>query len=191
MQIFLETDRLILRQFTLSDANLIFELDSNPEVTRFTDPTVIYGSPVPDYDIIQNRLLPQWLAYYQRSEGYGFWAAIEKSSQAFIGWFHLKPTPDPQEVELGYRLNETSWGKGYATEGSKALILKAFDELGFDRVSATALADHRASIHVMEKAGLQFAGNWLYERTQQPAVKYVLSRATFAASRRENMVDPP
>lgn len=179
MKIFLETDRLILRQFTSADADLIFELDSDLDVTRYTDPERVYGGQYPSDQVIRQHILPQWLSYYQNSEGYGFWAAIEKSSQAFIGWFHLKPTPQNTEVELGYRLKKMAWGKGYATEGSKALISKAFSELGFDRIISTALAENQASIRVMEKAGLKFETIWIYERTQQEAVRYALARDEF------------
>lgn len=50
----------------------------------------------------------------------------------FLGWFVLKPLDDhdPAVVELGYRLNKAAWGRGYATEGSQALIDKGFTELG-------------------------------------------------------------
>ena len=57
-------------------------------------------------------------------------------------------------VELGYRLRKAAWGKGYATEGSRALIRKGFKELGVQRVLATTYQDNLASRRVMEKAGL-------------------------------------
>ena len=48
---------------------------------------------------------------------------MEKVGGRFIGWFHLRPPDDP---ELGYRLRRDLWGRGYATEGSRALIDHAF-----------------------------------------------------------------
>ena len=58
------------------------------------------------------------------------------------------------EPELGYRLRRSAWGKGYATEGSRALIRKGFTELGVRRVVAETMAVNTASRRVMEKAGL-------------------------------------
>jgi RimJ/RimL family protein N-acetyltransferase len=114
--------------------------------------------------------------------GYGFWAAIEKSSQAFIGWFHFKPALDqPDAIDLGYRLRQTAWGKGYATEGARALIRKGFTELETQRVVASALAANHASIRVMEKVGLTFAKRYMVDHDQE-AVMYVLNKEDFVAT---------
>jgi RimJ/RimL family protein N-acetyltransferase len=78
---------------------------------------------------------------------------------AFLGWIGFDPAEDGRpddEVELGYRLRRAAWGKGYATEGSRALIGKAFDELGVRRVFAQTMAVNLASRRVMEKSGLRF-----------------------------------
>ena len=61
-----------------------------------------------------------------------------------------------EEVELGYRLRRSVWGKGYATEGSRALIDKAFADYGARRVFASTMVVNVASRRVMEKAGLRF-----------------------------------
>jgi RimJ/RimL family protein N-acetyltransferase len=115
MQIFLETERLVLRQFTEDDVDNLVELDSDPDVMHFING----GRPTPRREI-ESDVLPMFLDYYERFVGYGFWAAIEKSSGRFVGWFHFRPAAaaHPDEVELGYRLLRSVWGKGYATEGS-------------------------------------------------------------------------
>ena len=102
--------------------------------------------------------MPAFLGYYERFEGYGFWAAVEKSTSRFVGWFHFRPAKGapPGEIELGYRLRREAWGKGYATEGSRALIDKGFAELGVERVVAETMVVNAASRRVMEKAGLAF-----------------------------------
>ena len=130
MQVFLETQRLVLRRFSMADADNLVNLDADPDVMRF----VTGGIPT-SREEIQNEFLPAFLAYYQRYEGFGFWAAIEKATGEFLGWFHFRPRADaaPGEVELGYRLRKSAWGKGYATEGSRALIRK-----GFTRVRCAA-----------------------------------------------------
>jgi RimJ/RimL family protein N-acetyltransferase len=137
MQVFLETERLVLRRFTEDDTDNLFDLDSDPAVMHF----ITSGKPTPR-DVIENDILPRFLHYYDRFAGYGFWAAIEKATGGFLGWFHFRPREgaSPGEVELGYRLRQSAWGKGYGTEGSRALIRKGFTELGVERVVAETMA---------------------------------------------------
>jgi RimJ/RimL family protein N-acetyltransferase len=151
MQVFLETERLWLRRFTAADGDNLFDLDSDPEVMRFVNG----GAPTPR-EVIEHDLLPRFLWYYEQFAGYGFWAAIEKATGEFLGWFHFRPLEgaSPDEVELGYRLRKAAWGQGYGTEASRALIRKGFTELGVRRVVASTYADNLASRRVMEKAGL-------------------------------------
>jgi RimJ/RimL family protein N-acetyltransferase len=132
MQVFLETERLVLRQFTDDDVDNLVELDSDPDVMRFING----GRPTPRHEI-ETDVLPTFLEYYERFAGYGFWAAVEKSTGRFVGWFHFRPAKDahPDEIELGYRLRKSAWGKGYATEGSRALIQRVSPTSAFDGCS--------------------------------------------------------
>jgi len=181
MKVFLETQRLILRQFTEADADHLFELDHDPDVVRFANKT---GKPT-QYEVVRAQILPNFLEYYDKYDSYGYWAAIEKSSNKFIGWFHFRPAVgNPDEIELGYRLQKSAWGKGYATEGSQALIRKGFSELNTQRVVATALVANPASIRVMEKAGLKFKKKFVenaytYPGVSQEAIKYALTKDQF------------
>ncbi len=153
MEIFVETERLLLRRFTEDDVDDLVELDGDPEVMHF----VTGGRPTSRAEI-EDEVLPAFLEYYARFDGYGFWAAIEKPTGRFVGWFHFRPAADarPNEVELGYRLRTSAWGNGFATEGSRALIDKGFAELGVERVVASTMAVHVASRRVLEKAGLRY-----------------------------------
>ena len=154
VHVFLETERLVLRRFTEDDVDNLVELDGDPEVMRF-----ITGGRTTPREEIRDDFLPAFLGYYERYPGYGFWAAVEKSTGEFLGWFHFRPPPDgglANEPELGYRLRRSAWGKGYGTEGSRALIDKGFAELGARRVFAQTMAVNTASRRVMEKAGLTF-----------------------------------
>jgi RimJ/RimL family protein N-acetyltransferase len=181
VEAFVETERLILRRFAPADLDHLVELDSDPEVTFF-----ITGG-APEFD---RSMLDGWLAEYERWPGYGTFAAIEKSSGAFLGWFHLRPEGQhPDEPELGYRLRRDAWGKGYATEGSVTLVEKAFSELGASRVWANALTVHAASRRVMEKAGLRlvrvFHADWPYAipGDERGDVEYALTRAEWQRAR--------
>ncbi|TQS42362.1 GNAT family N-acetyltransferase [Cryptosporangium phraense] len=159
MEIFLETERLILRRFTQDDVDLIYQLNADPEVTRF----ITGGIPTP-YAVVRDEVLPYWKSLYEQYEGFGYFAAIDKATGEFLGWFLFRPNKKPQRadgsvrdgIELGYRLRRVAWGHGYATEGSRALIAKGFTSLGVERVYAEAMTVHGASRRVMEKAGLRF-----------------------------------
>ena len=181
--VFLETDRLILRELTPADFDLLVELDSDPDVTFF-----ITGG-VPEFD---ESMLRHWMNQYERWPGYGTWGVIEKKTNDFVGWFHLRPEGDREdEPELGYRFRRAAWGKGYATEGSRALIDKAFAELGATRVFAYALAIHPASRRVMVKSGLRFIrlfhGDWPYKipGDEHGDVEYAITRDEWERDRRQ------
>ena len=180
MRVFLETERLLLRRFTESDVANLHDLHGDPEVMRFING----GRGVPR-DVIRNETLPRFLRAYERFEGFGVWAAIERSTGEFVGWFEFYPWKDvsPEEVELGYRLRRSAWGKGYATEGSRALIRKGFTELGVQRVVAETMTVNAASRRVMEKAGLKyvrtFHQEWpeRIEGDEHGDVEYALTKA--------------
>jgi len=152
-RVLLNTERLVLRQFTISDADNLADLDADPDVMRF-----VTGGLATSRDEIKDNLLPGFIAWYSRSDGYGCWAADEKSTGAFLGWFRFHPRRGGSfgEIVLGFRLRKSAWGKDFATEGSRALIHKGFTELGAQRVMAETMAVNRASRRVLEKAGLNF-----------------------------------
>ncbi|MEQ4721585.1 GNAT family N-acetyltransferase [Nonomuraea sp. B19D2] len=177
MDIYLETERLILRRFTESDADDLFALDNDPEVMEFLNG----GRPTPREKIVEETL-PRFITR-------GFFATVEKASGTFLGWFHLRTRdgePD-DEPEPGYRLHKSAWGKGYATEGSLALIDKAFRELGARRVYAQTMAVNVRSRRVMEKAGLTHTRTFHLEwddplpGTEEGEVEYELTRAEWEA----------
>jgi len=185
VDVFLETDRLILRRFTDADADNLVTLDADPEVTRF-----ITGG-VPEFD---EEMLSAWLAQYERWPAYGTFAAIAKASAGFIGWFHLRPATEhgnAHEPELGYRLRKSAWGKGYATEGSRALVEKAFTDLEASRVFAETMVVNTASRRVMEKSGLrlirQFHADWPVRipGDEHGDVEYAITLAEWLKARRE------
>lgn len=101
MQIFLQTDRLVLRRFTVGEVDNLVDLDSDPEVMRF-----LTGGKATPREAIENETLPRFLDYYERFPGYGFWAAMERSTGEFVGWFHFRPleeaAPTKPSLDTGY-----------------------------------------------------------------------------------------
>lgn len=149
--IVVKTERLTLREFTQDDADLLIELDSDPEVMRY-----LYDQ-LTDREQVERKVLPRLIDEYRRHPGFGLFAAHTRDSE-FIGWFELRqhegrPTG---EVELGYRLRRAAWGNGYATEGSQALLHRGFDELGAQTVYAETMTVNAGSRRVMEKVGLSY-----------------------------------
>src|SRR5437016_13634535 len=150
--VLLQTERFYLRPFRPDESKLFFELDSDPEVMRF----ISKGEPTP-LSRIEKEIMPRVLAYYSQSPPCGVWAAHLKANDEFIGWFHLRPDKiEPQEMELGYRLKRSAWGRGLATEGSRALIQRAFNQWTYPKVCARTSLGNLASQRAMRKAVFLF-----------------------------------
>ncbi|MFI6041877.1 GNAT family N-acetyltransferase [Nocardia sp. NPDC051321] len=183
MEVFLETERLILRRFTAADVDDLVWLDSDPAVLRY-----LTGAPTPRCEI-ENEVLPKILHDYQLGS-VGRFAAIERSTSAFVGWLALQPPQDGSatDVELGYRLAASAWGRGYATEAARALIRKGFTELGVERVWAETMAVNIASRRVLKKSGLTYVRTFHLHfddplpGTEHGEVEYELHRADWMKS---------
>ncbi|WFE51445.1 GNAT family N-acetyltransferase [Micromonospora sp. WMMD1155] len=144
------TERLRFRRLTMGDVDALVELDGDPEVMRF-----LTGGVATSPAAVRDEQLPRLLAQYERHPGLGRWAALDRESGDFLGWFALDPSADGAEAELGYRLRRSAWGRGLATEGSRALVRYAFDTVGVRRVWAETMAVNERSRRVMAKAGLR------------------------------------
>jgi len=150
VHILLTTDRLILRRFTEADAEPLYQLDNDPEVMRWING----GTPTPR-EVIEDDMLPGFCRYDEANPAYGFWAAIERRSGAFVGWLCYRRSGERlDEAILGYRFVRSFWGRGYATEGARALLRLGFVELGVRRVVASTYEHNAASRRVMEKLGM-------------------------------------
>jgi RimJ/RimL family protein N-acetyltransferase len=180
VRIILETPRLALRQFTADDVDNLFELNGDPAVMRY----LTGGEPTPRAEI-RDRIIPFHLAFYQRLDRIGTWAAESTATGEFLGWFHFRPghgSDDITNLELGYRLRRPAWNKGYATEGSRALIDMGFTDLGVQRVFARTMTVNAASRRVLEKCGLTlvhtvpYAGDFAIEGAEHGEVEYALTK---------------
>jgi RimJ/RimL family protein N-acetyltransferase len=142
----LTTERLRLAPLTEAHLDHLVELDSDPEVLRF-----IWGRALSRAESLHHgakRFDPE-----AEARGIGAWAGFEGGS--FVGWWTLQRDPDDDATaELGYRLRRAAWGRGLATEGSRALLDHAFHTLALPRVWAGTMAVNTGSRGVMEKLGL-------------------------------------
>jgi [ribosomal protein S5]-alanine N-acetyltransferase len=178
----LETERMRLRWLTEDDVPLLFAMDSDPEVMRY-----ITLTPTADAEESRKWVRSLYARYYNAGSRYGLFAADEKATGAFIGWFALRPARDyrfaaevafqDDELELGYRFCRTFWGRGLATEGACALVEYGFADPAVRAIVAVALVENRASTRVMEKAGLKRVREYPLPGFTVPAVTYAVPRS--------------
>ena len=160
MKIFIETERLFLREIMPDDENALFEVDSNPAVN-------IYLGNNPVKDVKQIREIIQFIRQQYITNGIGRWAMIEKKSNKLIGWAGLKLVKEFTNnhinyYDLGYRLNQKYWGIGYATESARACVKYGFNQLNLQEIYAIAHFENKASRHVIEKSGLKYIETFEY-----------------------------
>ncbi len=176
MTIVLETDRLILREWTAGDAEEAFAYTSDPEVMRYLGAT---GEAHPDIAFTRASL-ERTAAHYPTWNGYGNWAAIEKSTGAVIGGGGLLELENGPDVEVFYHFRRDRWGMGYATELTKALINYGFERLNLPRAVGVAFPANTASHKVMLKAGMTHEGlRYVYEHDLE---LFVIERPTVAGT---------
>lgn len=169
----LRTERLVLRRFTPEDDELLVDLDADPKVVKYLRPHF-----ETTLEKVQTEVMPRILGYYDTLVDGGAWATHEIATGVFIGWFMCRPDRSPpHEPELGYRLRRSAWGKGYATEMSRALLAHGFERLGYERIMARAEVENAASWRVMEKLGMKRERELLEEGI--PVVHYGIDRASW------------
>lgn len=147
MKRILNTERLILREFDSSDAEKMYELNSDPEV-------LLYSGDSP-FASIENA--KEFLENYSdyKENGYGRWVVVLKSSNDFIGWCGLKYNEE-KCVDIGFRFFRKTWNKGYATEAARATLDYGFKILKLEEIIGRASVDNKASIRVLEKLDMAF-----------------------------------
>lgn len=181
MAVLLETSRLALREVTTNDLDNLCELNNDPEVMRY-----VTGGKGTPRERIRDEIIPFWLGLYEHKDGLGYWVA-ETAGGEFTGWFHFR-AGNGAGAELGYRLRRGAWGRGYATEGSRALISRGFTDLGVQRVFAHTMTINVASRRVMEKCGLVYVRTFHddalagIDGSEQGEVEYALTREEWLAS---------
>jgi len=108
------------------------------------------------------------IQYQYTKYGIGRWATIEKSTGNFIGWSGLKFITEIENkqfnfYDIGYRYIPKYWGKGYATEATKAILGFGFNTMQLDRIVGKANEENKASIRVLEKCGLKFIEKYYWK----------------------------
>lgn len=148
----METERLLLRRFTLADAPRVAEICNTEEVYRGT---LALPHPYTEESAVW------WINHqdeYFATDYYYDFAVTDKKTGELYGCMGMGIDKNSRMGELGYWMDPAHWNKGIATEAAKAMIQYAFEELHFHKVNASHFAYNPASGRVMEKAGMEKEG---------------------------------
>lgn len=143
-----QTKRTILRRFNLSDLNNMIQLESDPDVMKYTPsriPQVVEKTDERLKSLVEKRTTYAPL---------GVWAVELQGTSDFIGWFMLIKT-EFEVPELGFMIVKDQWGKGFATEVAQALIEFGMNDLKYSGIAAVTDHDNAASIRTLQKLGFR------------------------------------
>ena len=144
----LETDRLQLRQWKDTDVKALAQMCADPEVMRYF-PSVLSTS--------ESNTMAQSIRSKMEQNGWGWWAVSLKDDDQFMGFLGLNSPhglPFTPCIEIGWRLAQPFWGKGYAIEAGREVLAFAFHTLKLEEVvSFTAVSNHRSQ-RVMQRIGM-------------------------------------
>lgn len=144
------TERLLLREITWNDLEVIHRLHSVPEVDEFNT----LGIPK-DLEETRELIRPYVEAKLTDPQSKYTWRIIELNSGEFVGLAGMTLSNDKFRLgEIYYKFFPDYWGKGYATEVAKSLIVSGFDKFQLHKVEAGVACENEKSIRVLEKVGM-------------------------------------
>lgn len=149
----LETERLILREFTIADADHMYEnWSSDTEVTKHL------MWPAHDSVHVSRDILNDWISNYKEVDFYQ-WAIVSKKLNEPIGTISIVGQNDlTQMVHVGYCIGRRWWGKGYTSEALGRLVKFFFEEVKINRIESRHDPRNPNSGKVMMKCGLKYEG---------------------------------
>jgi RimJ/RimL family protein N-acetyltransferase len=164
MQFHIETERLILRDFLETDQADLFEMDSDPEVHRY-----LGNRPVKTVDEIKTVI--QMVRQQYIDNQIGRWIMVEKATGNVLGWAGLKYIRQTMNstshfYDVGYRLKQKHWGKGFASEAAQAALAYGFNQLNLTEIIGITAIENQASANILKKIGLQFINQFVEDGMQ-------------------------
>ena len=141
----IRTERLVLRQWRLSDREPFAALNADPEVMEhFPGPMTREET-----DAFVDRIEAHW-----RDRGFGLWAVEVPDEAGLIGFTGLAVHPFMPTPEIGWRLAREVWGRGFATEAARAVLADGFERVGLNEVVSFTIPANVRSTRVMERLGM-------------------------------------
>jgi len=152
-----ETARLLVRPWSADDAEGVFAIYRDPEVTRFL------GNSPTQLNLADSRAWLDRIAVRNvAAGGLGMWAVVVKATGVPIGSIGFGSLDGGPEIEIGYHLARDAWGQGYATELAQAALRYGFTTLCLTRIVGVTFPENVASQRVLTKAGLWHQGRGQY-----------------------------
>ena len=145
----IETARLRLRRFTIADLDDLAAIRADRDVMRYIGTGEAHTREQVEAALKLNAAMWEEL-------GFSRWAVMHRQDETLIGWCGLAPLDKTTEVEIGYGMAKSYWGRGLTTEAARATLRHAFEGLGLRRITAVAYPDNTASQRVMEKIGMKY-----------------------------------
>lgn len=173
----LETPRVILREFNQDDARPLHRILSEPGVLRYFP-----SSNPPKLERVE-RLIETHKRHW-RENGYGWWAAVDRSENVLIGWCGLGLLEETEEIEIKYLLKRSHWGRGIATEAADICIDYAFRKVDLDTIIGLTHPENIASQRVLEKIGLTFQKQEKY--FGMTCFRFTVTRVHHESNRRQS-----
>lgn len=155
----LVTDRLLLRWWELGDAEAMFRIFGEPAVHRYTRAE-------PYADVAAARAWLEREAALAPARGFGHWAVVEKESGEVVGSCGFRAGFLENELELGFTVAHTHWGKGYATEAAAACVRFGIEKLRATNILALTLPENRPARGVLERVGMALRGLESHDGTE-------------------------
>ena len=153
-EVILETERLILRDFRMSDYEDVHEYGSDPETVRFVLDQPNTQEATRQY--LHSRLV---LAHQTPRKDYDFAITLKDSSKVIGGMgFYSSRSAGMTEAEIGWMLNRKFHHQGYAQEAAKEILRFGFERLGLERVYARCDRENKPSWTLMERCGMKREG---------------------------------
>jgi RimJ/RimL family protein N-acetyltransferase len=147
----IRTERLILRPFVQSDFDVVFDMQSRPEVVQYLMWDVMDREAVQTF--LERRLRQTAI---EADDAAIVLAATIPPSDRVIGEFMLRLTSSRhRQGEIGWSLHPDAQGHGYATEAARELLRLGFEELGLHRIAADADPRNTGSVRIMERLGMR------------------------------------
>lgn len=166
----LRSERLRLRRFTADDLDFLDRLNSDPEVTRYTGGL---KSRAESQDMLDQRIL----RYYGENPGLGIWVTEERATGAAVGLHLLNHMRGETLIQVGYLLLPQYWGRGYGSEMCKALLWYGYADLQLPLITAITDPRNSASRRVLEKCGMRYLGERMFEGYKQYGAQAYFERA--------------
>lgn len=165
----IETPRLVLRPFAPEDVDELLTMDGDARVMRYIGAGL---GPRSRDEVAAS--VGRIVDFAARHPGMSLLHASTRDAGRFVGGCGLFPLPDDSAIEIAYRLRHDCWGKGYATEMARAVLVHGFATLGLERIVGVTYPENEPSQRVLVKIGM---------RAARDAVHYGRAMRVFVAER--------